>query len=62
VERALQWWGDPSITGETRAELERFAAAAIPAAPASWEHPHLRANRQNALRHLIATCPDANTC
>jgi len=62
LERALQWWGNPSITEETRAELERFAAAAIPPAPASWEHPHLRANRQNALRHLIATCPDANTC
>ena len=45
----------------TRAELERFATVSIPAALAPWEHAQMRGNRQNALRHLIATSPDFHT-
>ena len=58
VQKALAYWGSPTLTPETRAALERFAAAAIPAVVQSWEHGPLRAYRQNALRHLVATCPD----
>ena len=60
--KALDFWGNPTITPETRAELERFAAAAIPAQTATWDQARLRAMRQNALRHLIAASPDLQTC
>jgi uncharacterized protein (DUF1800 family) len=59
---ALAHWGNPSLTTETRAELERFATQCLPATLASWQQGPMRAYRQNALRHLIATCPDAQTC
>lgn len=56
---ALQFWGNPTISEETRAELLRYAAAAIPAVLPEWQKSQIRAERQNGLRHLIATCPDA---
>jgi hypothetical protein len=61
LDRALEFWGRPSLTPETRAELERFAVAAIPAVLHSWERGPLRAMRQNALRHLIVASPDLQT-
>jgi uncharacterized protein (DUF1800 family) len=62
VVKALNHWGDPTITPETRAELERFATTCLPATMQSWERAPLRAYRQNALRHLIATSPDLHLC
>ena len=59
--RALEFWGRPSLTPETRAELERFAVASVPAVLHDWEQAAMRAMRQNALRHLIATSPDYQT-
>ena len=56
---ALQFWGNPTISEETRAELLRYATAAIPAVVPEWQKSQIRAERQNGLRHLIATCPDA---
>ena len=62
IDKALAFWGRPALTSETLTELHRYAAAAIPAVLQSWERGSMRANRQNALRHLIATCPDFQTC
>jgi uncharacterized protein (DUF1800 family) len=62
VAEALQFWGHPTISQETLAELHRYAAAAIPIPIATHRRGPLRAQRQNGLRHLIATCPDAHLC
>jgi hypothetical protein len=62
VQKALQFWDEPTISEETRAELLRFAAAAVPAVLQPWERGPMRAQRQNALRHLIVTSPDLQTC
>jgi uncharacterized protein (DUF1800 family) len=51
--------GFPALTAETRAALLTFATDAIPATGVqTWERGTLRAQRQNALRHLIANSPD----
>jgi uncharacterized protein (DUF1800 family) len=56
---AEQAMGFPALTAETRAALLTFATTAIPATGVqSWERGTLRAQRQNALRHLIANSPD----
>ena len=58
IAAALAHWGDPTLSPETLAELDRYARAAIPSTLASWQQTHFRGYRQNALRHLVATCPD----
>jgi uncharacterized protein (DUF1800 family) len=50
-------WGDPSLTPATVASLAEFAAS-FGASPSS----STRAQRQNALRQLIAASPDYQTC
>ena len=59
---ALAYWGNPSLSAETRSELERFAGACLPLTIQTWERAPLRAYRQNALRHLVATSPDLHLC
>src|SRR5688572_32704860 len=44
---ALAFWDRPTLTAETRAELERFAAAAIPIGLREWELGPMRAYRQD---------------
>ncbi|MDQ3742327.1 MAG: DUF1800 domain-containing protein, partial [Actinomycetota bacterium] len=61
LESALAYWDHPTLSDEGRAELARFAEAALPASMATWQQSSLRADRQIALRHLIATCPDFQT-
>ncbi len=58
VERALRYWGEPSLTDATRGELVAFAQAAQDAATAQWQRSPYRGLRQNALRMLIANSPD----
>jgi hypothetical protein len=50
-------WGDPTLTPATVASLAEFAAS-FGASPSS----STRAQRQNALRQLIAASPDYQTC
>ncbi|MDX6662228.1 MAG: hypothetical protein QOG09_330 [Solirubrobacterales bacterium] len=59
---ALSYWGNPTITSATRSQLTSFAQAAQDAAVADWQRGTYRALRQNALRLLIATSPDMETC
>ena len=62
VRRALRFWGDPSISTQTRKGLLGYASAVQQAATADWQQSSYRALRQNALRMLIATSPDLHTC
>jgi len=55
--KARAFWGNPNLTAPAVAALNSFANAAIPSTAAPW----LRAQRQNALRQLIAGSPDYQT-
>ncbi|HYI20207.1 MAG TPA: DUF1800 family protein [Solirubrobacteraceae bacterium] len=55
--KARAVWGDPHLTSATVASLAEFAAT-FPADTPGW----VRAQRQNALRQLIAASPDYQTC
>ncbi len=61
VLKARAFWGDPAMTADGLAALQRFAATCLPASMANWQKHQYRAIRQNALRHLIATSPDLQT-
>ena len=56
--KARAFWGNPNLTAPAVAALNSFATAAIPADAAPW----LRAQRQNALRQLLAGSPAYQTC
>jgi uncharacterized protein (DUF1800 family) len=57
VAKARAFWGDPDLTASGVTALLDFARRAIPSASASYQ----RAQRQNALRQLIAGSPDYQT-
>jgi hypothetical protein len=61
VRAARDFWGDPQLTAETVTGLTSFAATCLPASMAAWQRHTYRAIRQNALRLLVATCPDLQT-
>ncbi len=61
VRTARDFWGDPPLTPETVAALESFAATAVAEPLAAWQRRTHRGLRQNALRVLIASCPDMQT-
>jgi len=61
VRKARDFWGDPSLTAETVAALTSFAATAVAEPLAGWQRGTYRGLRQNALRVLVATCPDMQT-
>ena len=58
VAKARAFWLDPVLTDETVPALHEFAATSVPDNPRA----SLRAQRQNALRQLIAASPDYQTC
>ena len=58
VEKALKYWGNPSISPPTMAALVDFGEAVEAAIEADWQQRSFRGLRQNALRALIATSPD----
>jgi uncharacterized protein (DUF1800 family) len=62
VSRALQYWGDPELSPTTHRSLEAFARRAQRGITADWERVTFRILRQNALRALIPTTPDWQTC
>jgi uncharacterized protein (DUF1800 family) len=62
VERALAFWGNPTITGTTRGALEAFARRVEAGAVKNWQKQSYPRLRQNALRMLVATSPDLQTC
>ncbi|MGI9020763.1 MAG: DUF1800 domain-containing protein [Solirubrobacterales bacterium] len=60
VERALRFWGEPSLSPATRTRLVQFADQALAGItnPGDWRQSAYRGLRQNALRMLIASSPD----
>jgi uncharacterized protein (DUF1800 family) len=62
LDAALAHWGDPELSGQTRDHLLAFGRRAGQAITADWEQVTYRVLRQNALRALIPTTPDWQTC
>ena len=62
VAKALKFWGNPALTPTTRTALQRFANQADALADQRWKRPGYPIMRQNALRILVATSPDMQTC
>jgi uncharacterized protein (DUF1800 family) len=61
VDRALAFWGNPTLTAATRRSLRRFAKSALGTAKSSWKQKEYPVLTENALRHLIAVSPDLQT-
>jgi uncharacterized protein (DUF1800 family) len=62
VDAAVAAVGAPTLTGETRSRLVSFADTALPASMNATQKRTYRAMRQNALRLLVLTSADAQTC
>jgi Protein of unknown function (DUF1800) len=62
VTRAIDFLNNPTISGDTHAALVAFAGSCLPTVMKSWEVSPYKAMRQNALRQLVATSPDFQTC
>ncbi|MFL5906315.1 MAG: DUF1800 family protein, partial [Solirubrobacterales bacterium] len=58
LDKALALWDYPPLRREQQNELLRFSANAFPGSLANWQRIAYRALRQNALRQLVAVCPD----
>ncbi|MFL5895286.1 MAG: DUF1800 family protein [Thermoleophilaceae bacterium] len=59
---AVAFWGNPTLSDATRAALVRFAQDAGALADKKWKVGSYGVLRQNALRMLVATSPDLQTC
>jgi hypothetical protein len=57
VAKARTFWGDPDLSAPGIKALQDFARGAIPSDGMTWQH----AQRQNALRQLVAAAPDYQT-
>jgi uncharacterized protein (DUF1800 family) len=62
VARARALLGNPTITGRTEAALERFAKHALADARSGWKKREYPPLIENALRQLLASAPDLQTC
>ena len=62
MDRALAFWGNPTIAPASRQALRNFEAAALSDADQSWERAEYPVLIVNALRMLIAVSPDYQTC
>ena len=58
MQRAIDYWGSPTISRATRAKLVAFAERCDRGANQSWKRKQYPVLRQNALRILVATSPD----
>ncbi|WCB92636.1 hypothetical protein DSM104299_01333 [Baekduia alba] len=62
VAAAIAAVGNPTLTAETATKVKAFADTALPGTMNATQKRTYRAMRQNALRLLIATSADAQTC
>jgi uncharacterized protein (DUF1800 family) len=62
VDAALDFFGRPILSDSTHASLHRFATAALNDANATWKKNQYPSLIENALRQLIASSPDYQTC
>jgi hypothetical protein len=58
VQRAIEFWGGPTISSATRLKLVAFAERCDRGANQNWKRRQYPVLRQNALRVLVATSPD----
>ncbi len=61
VQRAIDFWGAPSISAPTRGRLVAFAERCEAGANSNYKRRAYPILRQNALRVLVATSPDLQT-
>jgi uncharacterized protein (DUF1800 family) len=61
VDRAVRFWGTPTVSATTRARLLAFSRRVDAAADKPYKRSGYYASRQNALRMLVATSPDLQT-
>ncbi|HEY7003232.1 MAG TPA: DUF1800 domain-containing protein [Gaiellaceae bacterium] len=61
LSKALAFWGNPTIKSKSRAALLKFAQAALSDADQSWKRAEYPVLTLNALRMLVAICPDVQT-
>jgi hypothetical protein len=62
MHRAETFLGSPALTRQTHAELKRFTKRALRDADAHWKKEQYPALIENALRQLLASSPDFQTC
>jgi uncharacterized protein (DUF1800 family) len=62
VDRALAFWGDPTVSEQTRAALVSFARRGLDEGTARWQQRSFPVLVENALRQLVAVSPDYQTC
>jgi uncharacterized protein (DUF1800 family) len=62
VKSAVRYWGDPELSAQTQSSLLTFSRRAQRGIVADWEQVTFRILRQNALRALIPTAPEWQTC
>jgi hypothetical protein len=62
VHSALKYWGNPPLSPGTVSNLHAFSRRAQAGIAADWERESYRVLRQNALRGLIPTTPEWQTC
>ena len=62
VDNALRYWAYPALSEETKANLLAFSRRAQHTITADWEAVTFRILRQNALRALVPTTPEWQTC
>jgi hypothetical protein len=63
LNRALDFFGRPALSYKTRRSLLLFARRALADAAGSTSRQQTYgAQIENALRQLIATCPELQTC
>jgi hypothetical protein len=62
LSRALAFWGNPTLGSRSRAALLGFAQVALADATQQWKQDQYPVLTLNALRMLVAICPDFQTC
>jgi uncharacterized protein (DUF1800 family) len=62
VDKALEFWGNPRLSAETKNGLLRFATRSMDATVADdWRQKTFPVMTLNALRHLVAVSPEMQT-
>jgi hypothetical protein len=61
LDRALRFWGSPTISPATRAELLAFAQRSLADAAHDWQKESYPLMTENALHQLVAVSPGLQT-
>jgi uncharacterized protein (DUF1800 family) len=61
LDRALEFWGNPTLSSGTKNVLHAYTQRAMATANQTWKRKSYPALIENSLRHLIAVSPDLQT-